>query len=435
MVLFAATTTPRLQHIAAWLGNYLLGQPMQIITDEKELVENDLVINYSHQVLPFNSFHLQPYELLFEKGLRPQNIEIKQHHNLPCFFATAGDFTFDILAASFYLMQRYEEYLPHQKDQYGRYAHTNSVAFNNEFLHLPLIDLWMQHLKEALQKKFSSSALQFTEHRFQLIPTYDVDIAYNYRGKGLLRNVGGLFRSVFKLQLRNCIAQISVLLTGKKDPFDVFEELNALHTEYELSPVYFFLLAQKQKGADKNINPKKEIYQKLIQKLSSQYKTGIHLSAAASHSPATMQSEKGVLEKITRQKVVANRSHYLLFTLPQTYQLLQKDPLLITEEYSMGYGTINGFRASICTPYYWYNLHTEESTALHIFPFCYMEANSIFQLKHTPQQALEEMKQFYEITKQVDGLFITIFHNHLIGKDANGQQWMNMYQQFLKELK
>ncbi len=50
------------------------------------------------------------------------------------FFETSGDFPFDIFAASFYLLSRYEEYLPHEKDMYGRYAHTNSLAFREHFL-------------------------------------------------------------------------------------------------------------------------------------------------------------------------------------------------------------------------------------------------------------------------------------------------------------
>lgn len=434
MLLFATTITPRLQQAAVWLGNYLFGRPLQIITQEKELPQNDIIFNYSQQVLPFTCFQIQPHVLLFERDIRQQNTEVKYHNKLPFFFATTGHFPFDLLAASFYLMQRYEEYLPHQKDKYGRYAHTNSLAGKNNFLHLPLIDLWMLDFKAALQENFKGKKLPFIERTFHFTPTYDIDIAYDKRGKGWLRNVGGLYRSLYKLPLPELAQQFRMKVANEKDRFDVYEELAELHTQYALQPIYFFLLAQVQKGLDKNISPKKKVYQQLIQLITSQYKTGIHLSTSAQNSQAMMQAEKDLLANISQKAITANRNHYLLFTLPHTYQLLQKNPLLITEEFSMGYGTTNGFRASTCTPYYWYNLQTEQSSNMQVFPFCYMEANSIFQQNETPEEALNEMKQLYTIVKQVNGLFITIFHNHLIGLDTRGRHWMEMYRQFLSEV-
>ena len=434
MIIYAATITPRLLHAVAWLGSYLFGKPLQIITDEKELSENDVVFNYSNDTLPFTCFHLKPHTLLFESGIRQQHIEIKYHNSQPHFFSTEGNFPFDVIAASFYLMQRYEEYGPHQKDQYGRYVHTNSLAHTNNFLHLPLVDLWMQHFKTALQEKFRGRGLSFIERTFQFTPTYDVDIAYDKQGKGRLRNLGGVYRSLYKLPLPVLVQQFQKQTGEKKDAFDVYDELHELHTKYDLQPVYFFLLAQKQEGLDKNISPKKKIYRQLIQTISSHNKTGIHLSTASQNNEAMMKAEKDLLAQISQKTITVNRNHYLFFTLPGTYQQLQKSPLLITEEFSMGYGGANGFRASTCTPYYWYNLHTEQSTGLQIFPFCYMEATSVFQQKHEPEAALTEMRQLYKMVKQVNGLFITIFHNHLIGRDTRGRQWMKMYQQFLSEV-
>ena len=434
MIVFAATITPRLLHAVTWLGNYLFGKPLPIITDEKGLTENDLVFNYSSIVLPFTCFQVQPHTLLFETGIRPQEIEIKYQQNQPYFFSTAGDFHFDIVAASFYLIQRYEEYEPHQKDTYGRYAPANSLAYKNNFLHLPLVDLWMKNFKTVLQEKFKERDIHFTERKFHFTPTYDVDIAYDKQGKGWLRNLVGICRSLCKLQLPQLVQQSGINTADKKDIFDVFDELRDLHIKHGLQPVYFFLLAQQQKGVDKNINPKKKIYQQLIETIAADYKTGIHLSAASSGSAAIMLAEKELLANISQHVIVANRNHYLLFNLPETYQILLKSPMLIREEYSMGYGAVNGFRASTCTPYYWYNLGTDESTSLQIFPFCYMEATSIFHLHHTPQQALEALHQFYETVKQVDGLLITICHNHLMGRHAAGRPWMEIYRQFLSEV-
>jgi hypothetical protein len=104
------------------------------------------------------------------------------------------------------------------------------------------------------------------------------------------------------------------------------------------------------------------------------------------------------------------------------------------QDFSMGYGSINGFRASTCSPYLWYDLAMEQSTSLQVLPFCYMEANSIFEQEDTPEAALHEMKQYLTTIRQVEGTYITIFHNHLIGYHAGGRRWINMYRHCLSFL-
>ena len=40
-----------------------------------------------------------------------------------------------------------------------------------------------------------------------------------------------------------------------------------------------------------------------------------------------------------------------------------------------------------------------------LFPFCFMDANSFYEQKFTPQQALEEMIHYYNVVKSVNGTF------------------------------
>ena len=85
----------------------------------------------------------------------------------------------------------------------------------------------------------------------------------------------------------------------------------------------------------------------------------------------------------------------LRFTFPSTYRKLIA--LELINEYSMGYGSINGFRASIAHLYYWYDLRNEEKTKLHIHPFCFMDANSYYEQKASAEAAFEELMQYYKV--------------------------------------
>ena len=105
----------------------------------------------------------------------------------------------------------------------------------------------------------------------------------------------------------------------------------------------------------------------------------------------------------------------------------------IEKDFSMGYGSINGFRASVCSPFYWYDLEKEEATSLMIYPFCFMDANSLFEQKQSPKQAYEELIQYYERVKNYKGVFIPIWHNFILGTDPLYKGWRELFELFMKE--
>jgi hypothetical protein len=98
----------------------------------------------------------------------------------------------------------------------------------------------------------------------------------------------------------------------------------------------------------------------------------------------------------------------------------------------MGYGSINGFRASVASPFYWYDLEREEQTSLLIYPFCFMDANAYYEQKYTAQQAMDEMLHYYNEVKSVNGLLITLWHNNFLGDLTQLKHWKAMYVKFIK---
>jgi hypothetical protein len=386
-------------------------------------------ISYSTERISKNALHIQPHGLLFENKITQQNINCFEWQNNKAFFKTNGDIPFDVFAASFYLITRYEEYLPHEKDMYGRYAHTESIAFKENFLQLPLVDIWLNAFAKLLQQQFP--AFNFQPSAFSFIPTYDIDIAYAYRGKGFFKNVVSSLRSIASFNTKQLNVQLSVLFNNKKDPFDTFSWLDDLHQQYKLQPIYFFLLANKPKGYDKNIPPHKPSMQQLIKQLTAKYASGIHPSWQSGNNQHSklLELETEILKQVSQKSITKSRQHYIRLTLPITYRIVIE--LGIEEEYSMGYGSINGFRASTSKPFYWYDLEKGQQTALCIHPFCYMEANSFFEQHYSASEAAVELQQYHDVVKSVNGQLITIFHNHFITEQPKWVEWRNMYNAFL----
>jgi hypothetical protein len=100
----------------------------------------------------------------------------------------------------------------------------------------------------------------------------------------------------------------------------------------------------------------------------------------------------------------------------------------------MGYGSINGFRASVATPFYWYDLQKDRVTDLQIHPFCFMEANSFYEQHYSAEQAYEELMQYYHQCKTYGGTLISIWHNNFLGADKKTQGWKNMYRRFIAQV-
>ncbi len=425
IAIYTENITPRISFIVSTL----FGDKAVLVDEISTFSNADAIkINYSSKRID-DSFQIVPFGLLTEKGCKSLPIEIFLWNDLPAFFKVEGGFPFDIFSAAFFLLSRYEEYLPHEKDEYGRFSHHESIAFKNQFLKVPLIDLWMQKFWEILRSEFLSQEKE--EFSFQFTPTYDIDIAYRFLHHKWYRNAGGFLKDLLAMDGSNFSSRAKTLFFSASDPADVYAWLDALHQRYNLHPVYFFLLAERRKGFDKNLSPSSSGMKLLIRETAGKYAIGIHPSWQSGEDENILRKEISTLRTISQEDISLSRQHYIRMNLPETYRSLLKNG--IRQDFSMGYGSINGFRASTSKPFYWYDLIAEKQTHLRIRPFCYMEANSIFEQKDSPQAAAVELQGFYDVIKAVNGELITIFHNHFLTDQREGEEWRKLYAHFLSE--
>jgi hypothetical protein len=432
VIVYANRITPRLQYVADFIGKQITGEPLQLITDAFYFNDyNGPKINYGYDAVSNDEFLIVNYPLLFEDSIKKQNISCFNHNGFKTFFKSDGDYPFDIFSALFYLLSRYEEYLSYDEDEYGRYAHENSLAYKQGFLNIPLINIWIDDFKKSLKQKFPQ--LNFRSSIFNFQPTYDIDEAYAFKNKSSLKTIGGLAKSVVNGQWSMVNERIKVLQNKKDDPYDAYEWMDKLHEENKLKPIYFFHVASKKGKYDKNIEPSNPAMQQLIKQHADKYQIGIHPSWASGDEKGFLNEEIKTLESVSGKKIIASRQHYIRFTLPQTFRRLIAAG--ITDDYSMGYGSINGFRASVASSFYWYDLKKEQQTDLLLHPFCFMEANSFFEQKYLPQRAYEEMMHYYNAIKAVNGTMITIWHNSFLGNYRSFAGWKDIYEEFIGVVK
>ena len=384
-------------------------------------------LNYSNSQLA-DECHIKCQGILTEKGISDQEIIFKEWNKLPIFFQINDSFIpFDIFSASFYLVSRYEEYLPHIKDHYNRFTAKQSLAYQNNFLHRPLINLWLKEFKKKLLIIFPS--LNFPKLKFTYQSTIDVDNAYYYLEKGFVRNTASFIKSALEMDKLAILERREVLLGNLSDPYDTFDYQLKLNEKYNIDTLYFILLADYGIN-DKNCSVYSRKFQLLIKHLSDHSKVGIHPSFASNQKFDILSKEKNRLENILKKEVKYSRQHFLKLELPKTYRNLIE--LGVSEDYTMGYAANLGFRASICTPFYFYDLEIENTTILKINPFAVMDATCNYYLKLTPNQSLAEIKAIINQVKSVDGHFISLWHNETWSNYKEWKGWHNLYEEMLQ---
>ncbi len=407
-----------------YIASAILGEAINFTNSKEAFFSfNGFKINYSTNRFGNEQLHIVPHGLLEQIGVKPQLIDCFEWQGLTAFFKTNGSIPFDFFSASFYLLTRYEEYLPHKKDELGRYSHTNSLAFNKNFLHQPLIQLWMKQIELKCRLLFIKEAA------WTFVPTYDIDIAYSYSGHSITRNVVGFFRDLIKGNINDVGERLTVLGGTKKDPYDVYDWLDLIHSSLQLQPIYFFLLAANKKRLDKNIDPNAVAIKSLLSNLSKKYKIGIHPSIQSTTNKKLLNNEIAQLESLTGKEVKASRNHYIKIEFPNTYRELILEN--IEHDYSMGYSTINGFRASYTKPYQWFDLTENKKTALIVHSFCYMDATAIFKERIPIDKASADLQYYFDTVKEVGGEFVTIFHNNFLTDQTAFKEWKNLYADFL----
>lgn len=409
----------RLDYVLDFVFKEVLNINYSLIHEE----DSDALRHICYSEKKSEGIHVVPHPLLLEKDIREQRIEWMEYKNLPALFATHGEIPFDLFSGIFYLISRYEEYLPHAKDTFKRFPHHASIAYQKNFLHLPLVDQWIEELRKQLNTAYGFC---IEKPDFKFIPTYDIDIAYSYLGKGILRTIGGMMKDLFKGKFNDITYRWEVLTGRKEDPYDAYRFLNEIHDLYQLEPIYFFLLSDGG-PFNKNLHPENPTQKKLISSIKKRYKTGIHPSYNSQFSEPIIRKE------IERMDGTENsRQHYIQFTLPETFRLLLHKG--IRHEYSMGYGSINGFRASTAHSFLWFDLVENRKTELRLHPFCYMECNSRFEQKQDAVESYQELIHYKTMIQNQGGQMISIFHNFSLGTDPFWKGWKEIYVEFLRSL-
>ena len=415
IVIYTARVTNRIKYAFDFVFANYFGIAYEFIFDTSiSKIPGTIYLNYSKKRVD-GFFSIYQDDLLLEETIREQKLFVSRIEEMPVFFQTTDhyDLQFDIFAAIFYLVTRYEEYLPHEKDEHDRYKSSNSILENPAFNFSPIVEIWLDFFKHELLKV--NPDMIFKKHDFEYQPTFDIDNAFQFLGRNWLKKPPNIFDTTCR----------NVLQKKQKDPYDTFNFIQVEIEKYKLDPVFFVLLSDEDEN-DSNVSPDSKILHDTVLYLAK-YPIGIHPSYNANNAEK-VKTEIEKLSEIIAQPIMLSRQHFLKFKFPETiYNLISNN---VQKDYSLAYPDIIGFRAGYSREIIFFDLTKNIITDFVLQPTCWMDATYEYYQKHmTTDEIINNFSSFLYLLKKINGKLVLIFHNDLLAKE-NYQTIFKLINQF-----
>jgi hypothetical protein len=422
--------TPRVEYTFEFLFQTILGVKIKFTTNPTEFLESDLPkINYSSEKLVSGLF-LKAHPILFEKNIANQAISEIEYHQLRLFFRSSEDsfLPFDPFACSFYLLTRYEEYLSEITDEHDRFVDTEGILVHRNLSHKPVVDQMAYLIAEKISAEFPG--FEIKKRNFQLITTIDIDNAWAYQNKSLVVSFGATVKAVLRGSWNELKQRAAVFLGLRNDPYDTYKYILKTYNGL-LDHILFFFLIADHNQFDKSISYNNKPFRQLITSLASVCDIGVHPSYFSNEKPWLVNTEKKRLENIISKPITKSRQHYLKLKFPKTYQTVLKSG--ITDDYTMGFASLVGFRAGTCTPFPFFDLSQNSQTKLIIHPFQVMDVTLKNYQHLNPEKAWIIIEELMLEVKKVNGTFVSLWHNESLSNAGQWLGWREVFEQILEK--
>ncbi len=331
----------------------------------------------------------------------------------------------DFVASAYFLMSRYEELLNPVRDEYDRFPGKESVPYKNGFIDRPVVDEYGIWLRNLVRQRLGLDTNPETKGISKIWLTHDVDMPFETRGlKGRLRDVASnlIRRRTFSL------SPIIDYCTGRSNPYTfpwMLEFDNSISVN-NVETVYFILARKNGDSRDNWYLDDKRWPGLLAQFRKYGAILGIHTSYAAGGKMDTVAGEVRTLAERLDSTICYNRHHFLRMTDPSDVRYLEQAG--ITDDFSVGYADIAGFRVGTCHPYRWIDPRTGMLGKLTIHPLtimeCTLDSPSYMSMQH--DEALEYAKKLISRVAEFEGECVLLWHNTSL-MPVRGNWQRNLY--------
>jgi len=425
LFIFIPKSSPRITYVCKHICTRILGVDIQLSSSVEEFVAfNGPKISYGKQPLG-NELFFQANGLLERQGVESIDVSVKPWEETHCFFQVSDKsaLPFDVFSASFYLLSRYEEYLPHVKDSLGRYPANESLGVKHGFITQPVVDIWATKLKTVLLTAYPD--LNFPLRKRKVHTLVEASQPFAYAQKGPLRSLIGYTQDLTSFKLKNIMRRTQVLLRVRRDPFDTFKWIVTATRKSKWPLTIFFLLGENPEF-EESLNTHRNRFTNLIKYVADYTQVGLLFSAESALKYDLLCSEKRRMESIVHRDLKQALNARFRVSLPDIYRSFVE--LEVKNDFTMVYEDTPGFRAGTCIPFLFYDLDFEIKTPLTVHPIAL--TTGAFH-DHTPEQILQVFNEAFEQVALVGGTFSMVFNNQDFSFTRGKKVWRDLFSETL----
>lgn len=331
----------------------------------------------------------------------------------------------DIFGSAFFMLSRYEEVVNKERDSHGRFPATASLAYQEGFLHRPIINEYIDILWACIKNLWPTIERKKRDFRFLL--THDVDSPYDtdlYHLKKLLRRVGAdiLKRKSISEAVGTIRNSIIVKQEGyKKDPYNTFEYIMEQSERKNIKSAFYFIADHSAGAIDGDYHINDDRIRTLLRNIYNRdHEIGLHTSYNTYQNENQTKKEFNLLKNVCEQEGIiqkcwGGRQHFLRWEAPTTFR--NWDVANLDYDSTLTYADMPGFRCGICYEYTTYDVVQRMSLRLKERPLIIMESSIItdnYLGLGLSVAAFEQFKILKDTCRKYSGDFTLLWHNSML---------------------
>jgi len=381
----------------------------------------------------FFNKHISDLEYLKLENI-PQKIEYTKNeftpeNNIPIIFGnTTLNFQdsiltcgIDIFASSFFMLTRWEEYVNKTRDIHDRFPATASLAYKNGFLDRPIVNEYVEMLKNMLLKLDSN--LNFKIQNSKLFVTCDVDQPFDCTVENILNLIRVCAGDIIKRKsVREFAKRVKRYIFNKFENYKydenyTFDWYMDLCEKAGIKAAFYFIPTSIEK-----YNGCYELKDKKVQKLlkyidSRGHEIGVHGSYQTYKDKEKAKLQKKILDDILSslsisQKIEGNRQHYLRWDSAITPSVLEYAGF--TYDTTGSYADRPGFRYGVCYEFSMFDFLNRKKLKLKQRPLIVMECSIIdeaFMGLGYSEKTVQIIQDLKQKCFKYNGNFVLLWHN------------------------
>lgn len=335
-------------------------------------------------------------------------------------------FHVDIIAATFFMLTRWEETVSPVKDEHDRFPATASVAYRQGFLSRPIIDEYALILRAWLRVLLPDWQPQAGEFSVKL--SHDIDHLRQFPGHySALRTLAHYL--VKQYNPRKAVESLREALIQTVAP-SCTAFVRGIHALMRISQQFgfnndaFYFMSARPSPRENEYTIASPLVRTLVREIQKEgFEIGLHAGYHSARDPQALRAQRDRLANLLGETQFGGRQHYLRFHAPGTWRNWEEAEL--SYDATLGYADHEGFRGGTCRRYQPFDCEQDRRMRIWEEPLVAMDGTLRSARNMTPAHALERVKDLADRCRWAEGTFTLLWHNSSLSGEWT--PWVQTY--------